>query len=46
MSKTKFVRDKQTGKLLVYREGKLIGEIETIGDEVTEKPIAKDGEAK
>lgn len=45
MSKTKFVRDKSTGKLLVYRDGKLIGEIETMGDEVTEKPITKDGDA-
>lgn len=30
----KFKRDKKTGKLYAYKNGKKIGEINTIGDEI------------
>lgn len=46
MAKIKFERDKETGKVLVYKDGKLVGEIDSMGDEITGTASKKPEEKK
>ena len=42
----KFKRDKETGRLLVYKDGKLIGEVITMGDLIMEQAEGEKNEVK
>lgn len=46
MAKIVFRRDPKTGKLLVYKNGKLHGEITTMGDQIGRPEKKKQPEGK
>ena len=38
MNKIEFKRDKETGKMIAYKDGKPYGEVETMGDMIENRP--------
>lgn len=36
MSEVKFIRNEETGKVEAYKDGKKIGEVKTMGDDVSQ----------